>query len=68
MTRTVEAGAIQLGDQMRSDFNGPFSTVIEREAFRRGTRIWVRLENGTEQILSAATNTVINRDSAAATG
>lgn len=61
MTQTIEASAIKLGDGMRYDFNEPFSTVIERESFRRGTRIWVRLENGTEQILSAATSLVVNR-------
>ena len=64
MTRTVEASQIHVGDQIRDDPDKPFVTVIEGEAFKRGTRIWVRLENGIERTYCAASSLVINEQAA----
>lgn len=61
MTQTIEATAIKIGDEIRDDFSRPFIAVIEREPFRRGTRIWLRLADGTERTFCAATSLVINR-------
>lgn len=61
MTHTTEASAIKVGDQIRDGIGEPFVTVIERESFRRGLRIWVRLENGVERTFAAATTLVINK-------
>lgn len=60
-TQTTEASAIKVGDQVRDDFNKPFITVIERESFKRGTRIWLRLADGNERTFCAATTLTINR-------
>ena len=64
MTHTAFASSIKVGDQIRDEnqppFPGPFSTVIERESFKRGTRVWVRLDNGSERTFCAATSLVIN--------
>lgn len=65
-TQTIEASAIKVGDQIRDDFNKPFVTVMERESFRRGARIWLRLENGNERTFCAATSLVVNRAERAA--
>ena len=61
MTQTTEAIMLTVGDQIREGFAGPFVTIIERESFSRGCRIWIRLENGNEHTLTAATTLVINR-------
>lgn len=61
MTYTTQASSLKIGDQIREDIGKPFVTVIEREVFKRGTRIWVRLENGIERTFCSATSIVINR-------
>ena len=63
MTQTVDAIAINVGDEMRGDTLqfGEWSQVIERKSFRHGTRVWFRLANGLERTLCAATTIVINR-------
>lgn len=75
MTRTVMAGYVKVGDQIRDEnqppfpgrtarqqrlSGGAFSTVIERKSFRNGTRVWFRLENGSERTFCASTDLVIN--------
>jgi hypothetical protein len=62
MTQTVEASFIRVGDELRNDFQGEFSQVIERVSFRRGARIFVRLANGAEIVFSACTSVIVNRN------
>ena len=62
MTQTAEAYTIKVGDELRDEFPiGDWVQVIEREAFKRGTRIWVCLANGQERTFVASTTLVINR-------
>jgi hypothetical protein len=55
MTQTTEVGFVRVGDEIRhgEPYPGPFVTVIERESFKHGTRIWLRLSDGSEHTFCA---------------
>lgn len=61
MTSTHSASMIQVGNEIQNTETFKLVQVIERKAFRNGTRIWVRLADGTEHTYCSATNVVINR-------
>lgn len=65
MTQTLEAIQVRVGDQVRANetlfLNDEWVTVIERNAFRRGTRIHLRLADGSERTMVSCTNLVVNR-------